>query len=491
MKVPVAVSLQSRDGSVTKDARVKNGIIEQNGDELWLRKRPGNQDFGLVRTGTAQLLYPWFGIKSIIGDNYNSQYTATTTAITAATRNTTWNPADKTANLNLTGSNLIATATAINQGARSAAGVSSGQWYFEMTITNIGLSVGLGIGNINKTLGLLGGANSILWESSTALIYTQSGNFTAGTFTTGDIIGIFYDSNIPAISFYKNGALIFTLSGIIYFPNGDMYALIYSNTGAIVAANFAGPFTYAPTSASTALVLNSPNLPFSAANTINNIATPRIFFKNAEFGWTATIAGTVTKIASANYPGNFATPVYTVPGIVYLDGYFFVMGFNGVIYNSSINDPTTWAATDTIVAQSVYGNGKALFRSLNYVIAFKDYSTEFFYNAAISPGSPLARVDNGFTLIGCANGLTVVQVNGLLIWVSQTAERGRAVHMMNGLDQKLISTPDVERIINADQLVNVEAIGVRLDGHNLYILTLESSNITLVYDLNSNHVALI
>ena len=42
-------------------------------------------------------------------------------------------------------------------------------------------------------------------------------------------------------------------------------------------------------------------------------------------------------------------------GIVYLDSYFFVMDTNAVIYNSALNDPTTWDALDIITAEKEPG----------------------------------------------------------------------------------------------------------------------------------------
>ena len=67
----------------------------------------------------------------------------------------------------------------------------------------------------------------------------------------------------------------------------------------------------------------------------------------------------------------------TVPGIVYLDSYFFVMDTNAVIYNSALNDPTTWDALDIITAEKEPGAGVALAKSQSYVIALKEWSTEF------------------------------------------------------------------------------------------------------------------
>jgi hypothetical protein len=85
-------------------------------------------------------------------------------------------------------------------------------------------------------------------------------------------------------------------------------------------------------------------------------------------GGTSPATGTITAVGGA----------VTVPGIVFLDGYFIVMDTEATIYTSAINDASSWNALDFITAQIEPGAGKALAKSQNYVIAFKQWSTEFF-----------------------------------------------------------------------------------------------------------------
>ena len=226
-------------------------------------------------------------------------------------------------------------------------------------------------------------------------------------------------------------------------------------------------------------------------------------------GMTVTIAGAV----ETEYNGNFvitvtgattftytvtgtpATPAtgtitayggkVTVPGIVYLDGYFFVMDEDARIYNSALGDGSSWNALEFITAEKEPGSGKAIAKSANYVIAFKSWSTEFFYDAANAVGSPLSPVDNGFTLVGCASGTSVTNLDGTLFWIAQTRQKGRSVYMMEALQQGMVSTPDVDRILNADDLSTVYSYGIKIAGHSFYVLTLVNSNITLVYDAAS------
>ena len=175
----------------------------------------------------------------------------------------------------------------------------------------------------------------------------------------------------------------------------------------------------------------------------------------------------------------------TVPGIVYLDGYFAVMDTNAVIRTCVLNDPLSWNALDFIGANVEPGAGKAIAKTQSYIVAFKEWSTEFFYDAGNPTGSPLSPVMNGFNLVGCANGDSVANLDGILFWVSQTRQKGRGVHMMRGLEEAQISTPDVERVLGLSTLATVYSFGVKIAGHAFYVLTLVDQNVTLVYDVSS------
>ena len=172
----------------------------------------------------------------------------------------------------------------------------------------------------------------------------------------------------------------------------------------------------------------------------------------------------------------------TVPGVAYLDGYFFVMDANAVIYNSGLNDPTAWGALDFVTAAIEPGGGVALAKSQNYLIAFKEWSTEFFYDAGNPTGSPLSPVLSAFTLVGCAVGESVAELDETVYWVSKARQKGRAVHKMVGLQQQLVSTPDIDRILATSDLSSVYSYGVKLSGHSFYVLGLRDIDVTLAYD---------
>lgn len=192
-------------------------------------------------------------------------------------------------------------------------------------------------------------------------------------------------------------------------------------------------------------------------------------------GGTSPATGTITAVGGK----------VTVPGVVFLDQYFFVMDTNATIRCSALNNGLAWNALDFITAQIEPGAGVALAKSKNYIIAFKEWSTEYFYDAGNAVGSPLSPVANGFNLTGCASGASVANLDGTLFFVSQTRQKGRGVQMIQGLQGMPISTPDIERILNLSTLATIYSFGAKISGHAFYVLTLVDLNITLVYDMAS------
>lgn len=188
---------------------------------------------------------------------------------------------------------------------------------------------------------------------------------------------------------------------------------------------------------------------------------------------------TFVKITSSNYPSE------TVRGIVYLDGTYYVMTPDARIYGSEINDPSGWSALNVIQALSEPDGAVCLARQGNLLVAFGDYSTEFFYNAANPTGSPLLPYSNSFLQIGCASAGSVISVDDSLVLMTNTKQRGRSIQKMTGTKLEPISNPHVDRILDKDSLYGCRAYHIKLEGHLYYLLVLPDTNVTLVCDLVS------
>lgn len=241
--------------------------------------------------------------------------------------------------------------------------------------------------------------------------------------------------------------------------------------------------SYTAPSASYSYTTATPGLPLSWVGTSPGTSVKRLFIKNTEKAWTLTLGtpGTLTQVTDVDYPA------VTVPGAVYLDGYFFVMDKDGTIYNCDLEDPTSWNSLDYITAEAEWDKGVAIAKHQNYVVALKDWTTELFYDAANPTGSPLSKVSNATIQLGCAQGYSAVQFNGGLVFMSKTREKGRSVHFFapDSIAPTEIASPAVQRVLNKADLTTVTAWGGKLAGRVLYVLNLVTADITLVYDFST------
>lgn len=212
--------------------------------------------------------------------------------------------------------------------------------------------------------------------------------------------------------------------------------------------------------------------------------TPYLFLHNGSAGWTLNgSTGTLATITDLDFPPNQTPALPLAVGSVYLDDMVFVMTTSGRIYNSAIEDPTTWGALDYISKIAEPDGGVALAKHLNFIVAWGTWSGEFFYNAGHATGSPLDRSSSYKMDIGCASGQSVVEFTQTVGWIGQSRETGRGVYLFNGVTPEKISTPAIERYLNASTLANVDAYAITIDGHTFYILTLQDLNITLACDV--------
>ena len=202
----------------------------------------------------------------------------------------------------------------------------------------------------------------------------------------------------------------------------------------------------------------------------------------------AALSGVVATANISAYPGT------TVPGIAYLDGVYYVLeaGTNR-IYGSgnnfgSLEDPTQWTALNYISANSVSGNAVAIARHLNYIVAFKENSIEYFYDAGNPPpGSPLLSVPQAVTRIGCASAGSICSVGDEIFFMSRCATKGIQVSVIAGQGTQAISTPSVDRVLNYPGATDTDVYSfyIKIQGHSFYVLSLKNINVTLALDLTT------
>lgn len=212
-------------------------------------------------------------------------------------------------------------------------------------------------------------------------------------------------------------------------------------------------------------------------------ATPQLVFGNGQAAYTYTEGGAVVgplNTVDADYP------VATVKGFAYLDGYTFVMTRDAYILNSELNNissPTSWNPINFIRAQIEPDNGVFIAKQLVYVVAFKEWTTEFFFNAGNAAGSPLGPVQGMKVNYGCASQDSVRSIDDVLFWLCTNKSASLQVMQMDKGAAQIVSTPAIDRLLaNIDYSV-VYSWNLKITGHSFYVLTFPNSNLTLAYDI--------
>lgn len=162
------------------------------------------------------------------------------------------NPADKSANVTLSGNDHFSThADSLWCGVRSTLSVSSGKWYWEITMGTSG-GTNLSMPCIAKSTASLdaagggGDANAWGYYSGDGQKYNNSSGAAYGsTYTGGDVIGVAFDATGGKLWFSKNGTwqasgdpAAGTNEAFSGLTSGPYFAAVYGNGVNNQVANF-------------------------------------------------------------------------------------------------------------------------------------------------------------------------------------------------------------------------------------------------------------
>lgn len=208
-------------------------------------------------------------------------------------------------------------------------------------------------------------------------------------------------------------------------------------------------------------------------------ATPRLQLGNGVEAYNYDSGAGLVNITDVDFPSSF------VKGWAFLDTTTYVMRTaDAGIQGSGLNDTVNWDPLNVLIAQIEPDLGTALAKQLVYVVAFKQWSTEVFYDAANATGSPLGRVQGAKVNWGCASEDAVQDLDGILFWPGTTRGGGIEVIMLDNVKATVVSDEPVERLLNDADFSNVYSWTLKLDGHKFYVLTLVNDNLTLAYDMD-------
>lgn len=162
--------------------------------------------------------------------------------------------------------------------------------------------------------------------------------------------------------------------------------------------------------------------------------------------WPTTIGDTVvdsgiTWICRGRYAG---FPTTTSSSVQILDGYIFVC-VGGDIYNSDLDLPDSWPTSNFISTETNPDNLVAIAKYKNYLVAFGTNTIEFFYDAANTNGSPLARQEGVQHNIGCIGQSAVTQLEDRIFWIAQSGSTYYSVWELDNFKVKKISSSEFDK----------------------------------------------
>ena len=207
----------------------------------------------------------------------------------------------------------------------------------------------------------------------------------------------------------------------------------------------------------------------------NSGTTPRLVLGNGVDAYTYD-GTTFAIIPDADFPATF------YKGWAYLDKTTYVMTSPNKIFGSDLDDTTAWDPLNLINAQIAPDLGVGLDKQLVYVIAFKQWTTEIFYDAQNATGSPLGTVQGAKVNYGCATIESVQDIDGVLYWICTNRNSSPQIIMMDNLKPTIISTSAIERLIDDADFTACYSWTFKEWGHWFYAITLKNDNLTLVYD---------
>ena len=191
-----------------------------------------------------------------------------------------------------------------------------------------------------------------------------------------------------------------------------------------------------------------------------------------------------SRVGAAETAANIATPSL-VGSVVFLDGRFIASDLNNIgrFYYSDILTPGTYNAFSFATAEGSPDALRAIFADRRELYLLGDVTTEVWYNAG-DANNPFQRYQGGFMQTGCAARHSVARLDNTIVWLA-TDERGKTYVAILGPNYQpaSLSTPQMNYLFsNYATTSDAFAMTYRQAGHECYVLTFPTQNITWVYD---------
>lgn len=330
---------------------------------------------------------------------------------------------------------LLGTSTLNSGNDYGTIGVTSGKWYWENTVLAVsGASSYPNFGAVRvlynpssgKYIGdtFTGGAGIF----TTGAVYKEGSFLAAPTsYTTNDVIGIALDVDNLTCAFYKNGTLIYTVTGL---TAGTYWAGVASYYNSSAACNFGQrPFSYTPPTGFVAL--NTANLPASnipngaqymAATTYSGNSSTQSIVNSGnnttattfapDFVWIKSRSGALSHYLNDSVRGPYKTLFSNLTNAEYngtadsdgvstfnSNGFTLLNGTNAANYNAS---------GSTYVAWQWKANGTAVTNNAGSITATVSANTTAGFSIATYTGNATTNATFGHSL-GVAPNMVIIK----------------------------------------------------------------------------------
>jgi len=192
---------------------------------------------------------------------------------------------------------------------------------------------------------------------------------------------------------------------------------------------------------------------------LETIGVVRMVILDAENneGWAMTTGESLAAIAS-----NF------------LNSVLFVMNEDGVIFNSDVDDPTTFPALGFIEAERQNDKGVYLGLHHDHLVAFGTRTIEFFRWTGESVGSPITRRQDVSYNIGCISGMSVWENGDITYFVGSNPNGQLAIYKLQAFQVTQMSKDTFSSYLTegiTQNSLKIALEGVAMMSNDILIMT--------------------
>jgi len=184
-------------------------------------------------------------------------------------------------------------------------------------------------------------------------------------------------------------------------------------------------------------------------------------------------------------------PTSNLGCIVFLDGYLFQAQSNGKLWNTDLNSATAWTSTSFLSVAEYGSDLEAIWRQKDQIVAASKNRLQFYFDNGNPTASPLLLIDQNTLGFGIATKNSLATYGEVAMFVGDTPGEAaaRRVYLMQSLQVKEISTPYINRFLQAEgsSISSCTAWMGQVAGQLVYVLNLASASRTFVYSIDHGY----